>query len=253
MLDLIKMTEEHLHKIPYLLQKLYSGNHNREWCSDLVKYSEVKFSKAYVVYQDGDIYDVTFNVDPDVFLRFFSSIKDLKELLKSDLQKLGLSGLRKIKISPDYERFQVINSMMKPVYTEWEEINKLQEKLFHQLERTTDVLDAKNIGNSSRSIFELLSDRVFDPNLHKSDKEGVDLSVGKYKNRLETFIRCELKGSENEELRKLAISAIDTLNKTIDLANTLTHKKAADTFIAEFCCVATISAISLIKMIKNKN
>ncbi len=81
--------------------------------------------------------------------------------------------------------------------------------------------------------------------------EKMDNSESKFKNRLHSFIKTELSGQPNKELRQFSESAITTVQKTIDLTNNLTHKKKADRFLSEYCVIATISTISLIKMIQN--
>jgi hypothetical protein len=167
--------------------------------------------------------------------------------LKNDLQGIELVDIERVIIEPDYNRLNIINSIVHPIKTDWEEINLLQETLIKQLSSATNELDARNIGNSCRIILEKISDKVFDPSKHITT-EAMDLSEGKFKNRLRVFLQNELNGESNKLLRQLSISAIDTVSKSVDLANTLTHKKEADCLIAEFCVVGTISAIGLINL-----
>ena len=50
------------------------------------------------------------------------------------------------------------------------------------------------------------------------------MTPDKFKNRLTSYIIKELEGESNMELRNFAKAAIVTVEKSIDLANTVTHK-----------------------------
>jgi len=55
---------------------------------------------------------------------------------KSDIQKIAKIGIGLVDIKPDYDRFQIINSVIQPIHTDWEEINQLQSNLIQDLERS---------------------------------------------------------------------------------------------------------------------
>jgi len=61
-----------------------------------------------------------------------------------------------------------------------------------------------------------------------------------------------LHGIGNKELLDYCESVITTTEKSIDLANKLTHYLNASSMMAEFCVISTVTAISIIKLIDNK-
>jgi len=153
-----------------------------------------------------------------------------------------------IKFYPDLNRFQILNNTFTPVHTAWEEINSDQQSLINQLKAAKTTVEFQNIGNTSRTIMEKIADHVFDPTKHIASAE-IDLAKGKFKNRLHTYIKCEL--AQKEKWQDYALSVITSTEKAIDLANTLTHDLKANSLLAEFCVIGTLTAISTIKIIKN--
>ena len=98
-----------------------------------------------------------------------------------------------------------------------------------------------------------VSNLIYDHSKHKPSDPKIDVGPDKYKNRLHSYVKAELSGESNRELRLFAESAIDTIKKSIDLANTLTHKTESERIFAEVCVIGTISTISIIKLIESKN
>ncbi len=73
---------------------------------------------------------------------------------------------------------------------------------------------------------------------------------GYFKNQLHTYIDTVLSGDSNREFRKLAKSSIEFVEDSIDVMNKTTHKLDAEKHLAEVCVIGTISAISIVKLIK---
>lgn len=72
-----------------------------------------------------------------------------------------------------------------------------------------------------------------------------------WKNQLHSYIDSVLSGDKNKEFRKLAKSAIDFVENSCDLMSTTTHKLDAEKHLAEVCLISTISAISIISLIRH--
>jgi hypothetical protein len=92
--------------------------------------------------------------------------------------------------------------------------------------------------------------QVFDEKKHIAD--GVDLSADKYKNRLHTYIKTELQGSENKDFRHFSEAIIASCEKAIDLSNTLTHDLKATAFMAESSAIGVLTTINVIRLIKSR-
>ncbi|WP_322749488.1 MULTISPECIES: hypothetical protein [unclassified Frankia] len=74
-----------------------------------------------------------------------------------------------------------------------------------QIARTEQ--DYRNIGNDCVILTEALSRQVYDPKLHLQEGEE-EPPVGKTKIRIERYVELAAPGSSNDELRRLARSAI---------------------------------------------
>jgi len=162
-------------------------------------------------------------------------------------------AIGKVEVMPDYETFEIVESTIRPVLTDWEEINIGQTKLFQQLSSSSDSLDLQYIGNISRTILLKLSEIVYVHEKHKPENETILVTPDKFKNRLTSYIITELAGEKNKELRHLAEASIVSVEKSIDLANTVTHKTDVDRTFAEVCVIGNIGAISIIKLIHKQS
>lgn len=186
--------------------------------------------------------------NPEIYKKYNENLDYFKDIISRQLFKFINTVITNVRIIPDIKKFQILENRYTPIITPWEEINKYQGVLIEQLRTASEPVQFQNIGNTCRTIMQKISDIVFNPLVHIAPV-GVDLSEGKFKNRLHTYIRTELGGAERSEIRDFSLSIIDTAEKSIDLANKLTHSLNADSFIAESCVVSTISAVNLIKII----
>lgn len=191
--------------------------------------------------------------DPDIFKKYYSQFNELKQVIKKKIFDISSVNITTIKIEPNLKKFQISENRYVPVLTPWEEINNAQNNMLEQFRKASESIDYQNIGNTCRTIMQKISNIVFDLQKHIAPS-NIDVSEGKFKNRLHTYIKTELGGRDNEEIRDYSLSIINTAEKAIDLANTLTHSLNADSFISESCVVSTISAINIVRIIeKNKN
>jgi len=188
---------------------------------------------------------------PDTYKKYNKQINAIKKSIANKLNEFTRQIITSVKVIPNLNKFQILNNRYSPVDTPWEEINKYQNIILEQLRIASEPIHFQNIGNTGRTIMQKISDIVFNPLMHKAPT-NIDLSEGKFKNRLHTYIKASLGGGDNKEIRDYALSVIDTAESSIDLANMLTHSLNADSFIAESCVISTISAINLIKIISDK-
>lgn len=188
-------------------------------------------------------------VDPELYKELGTNIENIKKVIANAVDKMTDIAIMMVYARPDLRKFQIIKNNYTTVQTPWEQVNNGQNHLLNLLRSASNTVDFQNIGNTSRTLLQSISNIVFDPNKHLPDIE-IDLSEGKFKNRLHTYIKCELSGHENKELRDFAISIINTAEKSIDLANKLTHDLKASLMLAESCVISTIAAIGIIRLIK---
>jgi len=245
-------TQSELIKILHLLKKYYEEDRERKIFSEVINYSDFVFRDHWNMHVFETLFNLDIYLDHEVFLKHIESKGSIRDLIKFDLQNISRLRIDEINMYPDYEKLEVIDNKIRPVYTIWDQINIGQHKLISQLEKGNSDLDLRNIGNSARIVLQKLANLVFDPTVHSPNDPLIDVSESKFKNRLHSYIKIELEGSENKELRKFAESAIQTVEDSIDLANSLTHKLDPRRTIAEVCVIGTISTISIIKLIKSK-
>lgn len=210
-------------------------------------YTQPDFSSSW----QGAI-GLTIVTHPDTYKEHNIELNDIKKSITKKLTEFSQIIITSIRVIPDLRKFQILNNRYSPVNTPWEEINNYQNILLEQLRTASEPIEYQNIGNTGRTIMQKISNLVFNPLIHKAP-ENVDLTEGRFKNRLHTYIKSTLGGADNKEIRDYALSVVDTAESSIDLANKLTHSLNADSFIAESCVISTISAINLIKIIVEKN
>jgi hypothetical protein len=190
-------------------------------------------------------------VDPEIYKKYQGYIRTFNNSILSKFNDLSEVLITRVDAKPDLSKFQILRNTIVPIVTPWEEINRDQNILIIQLRTANETIDYQNIGNTSRTLLQKLANIVFNPAKHTTDVVSIELSEGKFKNRLHTYIRCELRGKQNKELRDFAESIIDSAENAIDLSNSLTHDLKANSLLAEFCVISTITSISIVKLIDN--
>jgi len=190
--------------------------------------------------------------NPEMYKKYCHQLDSFKDKISKTLQEFSDVDIYKIVIRPNLNRFQILANRYFPVSTPWDEINEVQNTMLEQLRAATNPMEYQNIGNTCRTLMQKISNIVFKSHKHIAP-EKIDVSEGKFKNRLHTYMDNELCGHNNLKIKDFSLSLIDTTEKAIDLANNLTHSLNADSFIAESCVVCTISSINIIRIIeKNK-
>jgi hypothetical protein len=243
--------EREFDKFFYLLKETYKRSEHFLFV-DILTFSKCVLEPEQNVFSIP-LWNLYIHTDPEIYLKYHTQIDSIEKSIKTKIEKVSTLKIYTIKILPDYNKIETINSEIQPIYTEWDEINIGQSKLIDLLKRSADSIDFQNIGNSSRTVLQKLANIVFKPEKHTPKDITIDVSSGKFKNQLHSYIKIELAGDEKKELRYFAEAAINTVEKAIDLANTLTHKLESKKVIAEVCVIGAISAISIIKLIEKNN
>ncbi|MFN3793758.1 MAG: hypothetical protein ACK4RX_03755 [Chitinophagaceae bacterium] len=236
-------------KLIHVLIEISKAKRGEENLIEILEHSILKFERHWNYEAFPNAYNLEILITPNIYAKNYH-LKDVyTDLIKHRINDSSPLIIDKLKLLPDYDKLEIINSKVFSIITEWEEINELQYKLLESIKTSKTSIDFQNIGLISRTIMEKLASIVFDVNKHKPQKSEVSVKEGKFKNQLHTYIDTVLSGSQNQEFRKLAESAIDLVEDSIDFMNKTTHKLDASKHLAEVCIVSTITAISIIKLV----
>jgi hypothetical protein len=242
-------------KVIFLLKNICSdSNLSRTWLKDLVENSRFSFKEEtkYLMARGFPGYSVTIFAQPEVYQKHFKDLNSTQDILIEDIHNLTNATIHDLKILPDYSKLEVYNSEIRPILTDWQELNKAQNQLIELLKKSHTTLDIKNIGNSARTILQQLANIVFKADKHSPKDKPIDVSPEKYKNQLHSYIKVELVGDASVELRKFAEAAINMAENAVDLANAVTHRTETEKTVAEVCVMGTITVISIVNFIEKR-
>ncbi len=221
---------------------------NTQDAFEFLKFSDVTFLATNPFLNQSVKYRFKLSTSPNIFKKYQNKLNDFKILIREKLRITFNINVEVIDTYPNLTQFQIINNSYTLQVTPWAEINDMQEGLFSQLKHAQNPIDFQNIGNTSRTILEKLSNIVYKEGVHIPKDTKLDVSAGKFKNRLLTYFEHELSGSSNKEMRSFALSLIKSCLDAIDLSNKLTHDLKASQFIAESSVVGVVSSINIIKL-----
>jgi hypothetical protein len=246
-----KMAElEIIDKLKYILIRISEENKNENELIELLNYSELKFKPHKNNEYLPNVFNFEIKTLPEIYAKNYNNITKYILLIKDRISRSTNLIIDVLTILPDYSKIELVHSTIQSIYTPWEEINQNQQKLITDLKRSSDSLDFQNIGNTARTVMNKIANEVFDSNKHKPKDINKEVHNGKFKNQLHTYIDTVLSGEANKEFRKLAETSIEFVERSIDVMNTTTHKINAEKHFAEVCVISTISAISIIKLVK---
>ncbi|MFW2475968.1 MAG: hypothetical protein ACN4EP_03585 [Sediminibacterium sp.] len=189
-------------------------------------------------------------IDPEVYKNYQTSLSWIGKSIAMKFRQFTNIWVTDTQMLPDLNKFQILDNKLVPIITPWEEINNNQQKLIEELRGASESLDFQGIGLIARTIMQKLANIVFEPSKHKHNNPNAELSDGKYKNQLTAFIDTTLAGNEHKKFRKLAEASIEMLENSSDFMNSATHKLNAEKYLAELCAISTISAISIVRLVK---
>ena len=235
----------------YLLHLV--NTHDKQYLHEFVKHSQFFFSSKQVPmlsrYKTNN--KLTILADPDIFKKCYPYLGEVKKSVSKHYQDITGLVISEVDVHPELNKFQILHNTIVPVYTPWEKINHLQKELIEDLRKAANTIDQQNIGNSARTILQHLASIVFDPAKHvAADK---DLSEGKFKNRLHTYIKTELTKNQEKELLSYISSIVETTEKAIDLMNKVTHDLKTNALLAESCVIGVVTVISLVKLVHTQS
>ena len=127
----------------------------------------------------------------------------------------------------------------------WERIDRNVKEIKVRLSQASNEEQFQSVGHLCREAIISLAQAVYDEKKYPI-LDGVQVSKTDAKRMLDAYIKVELAGGANENLRKYA-------RASLDLANELTHKRTADAKDASICAAATIGLINLVVILENRH
>jgi hypothetical protein len=128
--------------------------------------------------------------------------------------------------------------------TGWERVDRGISGIRRGVETASCEEEFQSIGLRCREILISLAQAVFDPTLHHTI-DGVEPSETDAKRMLEAYFIRELAGGSNEEARRHA-------RASLDLANSLQHRRTATFRDAALCAEATLATVNIVAIISGR-
>lgn len=144
-----------------------------------------------------------------------------------------------IKLVATSSDIDVVNIQLE--YTNWDKINRTIADIKKQYNEAKTSAQFNGIGAMCRSVYNCLADTIYREEYHV-DKTIPLPNDNQYKNKLLEFVVFKLGGKTNEDFRSHC-------KKTIDIADTLTHKKVATKQQAALTINAVISILNIITIL----
>lgn len=214
---------------------------------DVLTHCENEISDNHLSRFKGNLW--TIKLHPTFYKKYNSQKREICNQIIIKLQDLPNKNISDIQIVADLDKFQILSNSYQIVESPWEEINSIQQTLLAQLKNANTTVELQNIGNTSRIVLQKLAELIFDPTIHKAP-QGVDLSSGKFKNRLHSIIKVAFSDKQFKELENYAAALIETAEKSVDLNNKLTHDLNANKLMAELGVISVLNVISIMKIIQ---
>lgn len=240
--------EEYIPKLKHILKKISKQNSETELV-ELLNNCTFELEDHWNQKSFPNAFNLKIHLISVVYTKNYNNIGKYSAILKRRINDSEVILIDKLSIVPDYEKLQIKNSEIYAIVTEWQEINELQIKLLKDYERSNNSDDYRNLGNTSRTIMNKLALIVFNSEIHIPQDPTIKVHNGNFKNQLHTYIDSVLSGAKNKEFRKLAESAIEFVESSVDCMNITTHKLNAESHIAEMCVISTISGVNIIKIV----
>ena len=238
-------------KIKHILIEISRNEKYEQYLIEVLTNSKFDFEPHWNHRTFPNLYNLQILIAPEVFTKNFQVIANYERIIKTRIIKSSYLEIDTLKILPDYDKLKLVNSQVTPIRTEWDEINLSQEHLIEDLKRSKNSTDYQNIGNTCRILMEKVAKQVFVAETHKPTDPNKLVHSGKFKNQLHSYIDFVLSGEKNKEFRKLANSSIDFVENACDLMSATTHKLNAEKPLAEVCVISSLSAISIINLIRH--
>jgi len=128
--------------------------------------------------------------------------------------------------------------------TGWDRLDRTMRKATSTLRGAQNEEDFQGVGHLCREALISLAQAVWDAERHPI-LDGVSSSPTDAKRMLEAYILVEIRSASNEAARKLA-------RASLDLSNTLQHRRTATFRDAALCLEATTSVVNVIAIVAGR-
>lgn len=127
----------------------------------------------------------------------------------------------------------------------WERIDRSLKEIKGRIKLAKNEEQFQAIGLLCRETIISLAQAIYDKHKHPL-VDNVTPSKTDAKRMIEAYIKAEIAGSSNENLRKYA-------KASLSFANELTHKRTANGKDVSICASATTSLVNLIGILENRH
>jgi hypothetical protein len=223
--------------------------HSGEPIADFLKQSDIFISKkekrAFAV-----TLEFTFTVPAVTYKKYAGQLNNFIGILKEGLHTYHQYPSVIVYLTADWEKLESVSTEVRPVLTQWQEVNQMQDELLSQIHTAGTTISFQNVGNTARHLLRMLADMVFDETKHVPPDCKYDLRPDFYKNRLWAFVLYKIPASSTgEAVRAYAENLLEATDKAIALSNSVTHALNADAFLAQSCAISALTAVHFIKLV----
>jgi hypothetical protein len=130
------------------------------------------------------------------------------------------------------------------VPTGWARVDRGVDAIRSRLETAKNEEEFQTVGLLCRETLISLAQAVYEPSKHKP-ADGIEPSETDAKRMLEGYFSAELRGNNNETVRKHA-------RASLDLANELQHRRTADFTQAALCAEASRTVVNIVAIVSGR-
>lgn len=130
--------------------------------------------------------------------------------------------------------------------TGWDQVDRQIAKARMQFDRASAEEDWQGVGHTCREVLISLGQAAHNPEVHPLvDENGTTISRTDARRLLDVWLRHEMPGGNNKEVRA-------HIKASLDLANNLQHRRTATRQLAALCLEATSSAVAVVAIIAGR-
>ena len=132
------------------------------------------------------------------------------------------------------------------IIDDWSEIGRRMIKIKKAVSTASDIEDFQSIGLQCREVIISVAKTVYDADTHGAHSDdGILIGESDAVRQLANYIKFNLKGKENEELRSYA-------KATNKISNVLTHRRTSTKIEMLLCVNATVALINFVGILEGK-
>jgi len=240
--------KEHLQKIIFTITQLLEANQDFE-LAEILRSANVTAEQTGFDNWNGGInfYTISVAISVEKFVKLQSlqinAEKHIQEKFEIILRPYESIRIAEIIIIPESGQSDLLNISIN--LSGWERIDRSLKEIKDRIKIAKNEEQYQAIGLFCRETIISLAQAIYDKDKHLTI-DNVVPSKTDANRMIEAYIKTEIAGSTNENLRKYA-------KASLSLANEVTHKRTANGKDVSICATATISLVNLIGILENRH